>query len=121
MRCHELGALAALRLHTASMAAYAAPVTLEQLMQDAYPMDLVAANRDAAVASAFDARGCPSVWVADVTHRLNARAFTGDDDYSIEALREHDIHRGEMILPNEIHNLARHLSSMRFFEAADHN
>jgi dipeptidyl aminopeptidase/acylaminoacyl peptidase len=37
----------------------------------------------------------------------------------IEALRVHHIDHEEMILPNEIHNLARYASWMSFFRAAD--
>jgi dipeptidyl aminopeptidase/acylaminoacyl peptidase len=37
----------------------------------------------------------------------------------IEALRAHHIDHDEMILPNEIHNLSRYASWMRFYEAAD--
>jgi len=38
----------------------------------------------------------------------------------IEALRAHHIDHEEMILPNEIHNLSRYASWMRFFAATDH-
>lgn len=37
----------------------------------------------------------------------------------IEALRAHHIDHDEMILPNEIHNLSRYASWMRFYQAAD--
>jgi len=38
----------------------------------------------------------------------------------IEALRSHRIHHDELILPNEIHDLARYASWLKFFQAADH-
>jgi len=37
----------------------------------------------------------------------------------IEALRSHGIEHDELILPNEIHDLARYASWMQFFEATD--
>lgn len=37
----------------------------------------------------------------------------------IQALRAHHIDHDEMILPNEIHNLSRYASWMRFYQAAD--
>ena len=38
----------------------------------------------------------------------------------IEALRSHRIEHDELILPNEIHDLARYASWMQFFQATDH-
>jgi len=37
----------------------------------------------------------------------------------IEALRSHHIEHDELILPNEIHDLARYASWMQFFQATD--
>jgi dipeptidyl aminopeptidase/acylaminoacyl peptidase len=37
----------------------------------------------------------------------------------IEALRSHSIEHDELIIPNEIHDLARYASWMQFFEATD--
>ena len=45
---------------------------------------------------------------------------SGQSSELIEALRSHRIHHDELILPNEIHDLARYASWLKFFQAADH-
>jgi dipeptidyl aminopeptidase/acylaminoacyl peptidase len=38
----------------------------------------------------------------------------------IDALRSHHVEHDELVLPNEIHNMARYASWMEFFHATDH-
>jgi dipeptidyl aminopeptidase/acylaminoacyl peptidase len=37
----------------------------------------------------------------------------------IDALRSHHVEHDELVLPNEIHNLARYASWLEFFQATD--
>lgn len=97
MRTHVLaaasGTLGALALFTAAVPAQAparraAAITLEQLLGDPFPSDLVAAPAGGAVAWVFNARGVRNVWLAEPPdYRARAvTAYAADDGQEISQL-----------------------------------
>ncbi len=75
-----------------------ASYALNDVMQAPFASDMLAAPTGAAVAWVFNAKGCSNIWVADPSHDA-----------------EHDV----IVIPNEIHDLARYSSWMMLFNAAD--
>jgi hypothetical protein len=119
---------------TQAAGAHPAAFTLSDVMQAPFAWDMLTAPKGAAVAWVFSAKGCSNIWVADPSLGAKARQitpYTEDDGYDIGELAwsphaksiaftrgqsfDHDV----IMIPNEIHDMARYSSWMLLFNAAD--
>jgi dipeptidyl aminopeptidase/acylaminoacyl peptidase len=78
-----LGSFSIAACLTQAVAASAAPVSVEEVMQAPYPSSLAASAKGNSVAWVFDTKGVRNIWVAQAAHARQITPYTLDDGFDI--------------------------------------